>query len=132
MAAQTGSLITVDGAKHYTTTVHVDDAVQLYLLTLTKGKAGEIFNASSSTDVKAHDLIEAMARAVGVPLTDITHDEAGKQYGPIVAWFLKAENRASGDKARMELGWEPKEVGILEDINKGSYQVVAEQLKKRA
>jgi nucleoside-diphosphate-sugar epimerase len=130
MAAQSGSLLTVDGAKQYTTTVHVDDAAQLYLLAVTKGKSGEVFNASSSTDVKAYDMFAAMARAIGVPLNDLTFDETVKQFGPIIAWFLKAENRASGDKARKELGWVPKGPGVLEDINNGSYQAVAGHLKK--
>ncbi|KAE9572103.1 hypothetical protein CGMCC3_g11879 [Colletotrichum fructicola] len=53
-----------------------------------------------------------------------------KEFGPMMAFFLSVENRASGVKARKELGWEPKGMGVLEDIRQGSYQAVAKALRK--
>ena len=130
MAAQTGGMTCIDGSRNHTTVVHVDDAARLYLLAAEKGKPGDIFNASSSTDVTAREMFEAMASAIGVPIRDITSEEAVARMGPVVAGFLKAENRASGAKARKELGWQPKGMGILDEINKGSYQAVAKEMRK--
>ncbi|KAF4480509.1 Uncharacterized protein CGGC5_v010392 [Colletotrichum fructicola Nara gc5] len=109
MGAKAGCITVIDGGGNRTTTVHVDDAARLYLLAAEKGKVGE-------------------AR-VRLP-RDITKEQVEKEFGPMMAFFLSVENRASGVKARKELGWEPKGMGVLEDIRQGSYQAVAKALRK--
>ena len=130
MAGQFHSVMCVDGGKNHISTVHVDDAAEVFLLAVQKGKAGEIFNATSATDVKGRDLFGAIAAAMDVPVRDVSFADAAAQIGDTFAWFLQAENRASGAKARKELGWQPKELGILDDISKGSYKAVAQQIKQ--
>lgn len=130
MSARAGSVTCVEGGKNRTTVVHVDDAAQLYLLVAQKGKAGELFNASGATDLTARQIFDAIAAAIDVPVRDISYADAEAQLGETFAWFLKAVNRASSAKAVKELGWQPKGVGILDEINKGSYQAVAEAVRK--
>lgn len=130
MSARAGSVTCVDGGKNRTTVVHIDDAARLYLLAAQKGKAGELFNASGATNLTARQIFDAIAAALGVPVRDITYADALTQLGETFAWFLKAENRASGAKAVKELGWQPKGMAILDEINKGSYQATAEALRK--
>lgn len=136
-AAKAGCATTVDGGTNRTTTVHVDDAARLYLLAAGAGErpaaaAGEVFNASGETDVTVGDMFGAMARALGVPLRDVSFEQAAGEMGHMFASFVKAENRASGDKARRVLGWEPRGLGVLDEIAKGSYAAVAEGLRKQA
>ncbi|KAF4895770.1 hypotheticall protein [Colletotrichum fructicola] len=100
MGAKAGCITVIDGGGNRTTTVHVDDAARLYLLAAEKGKVGE------------------------------AREQVEKEFGPMMAFFLSVENRASGVKARKELGWEPKGMGVLEDIRQGSYQAVAKALRK--
>ncbi|KAK1762906.1 hypothetical protein QBC33DRAFT_519109 [Phialemonium atrogriseum] len=132
MSARAGSVACVGGGANRTTVVHVDDAARLYLLAALRGggRAGEVYNASAATDVTARQMFGAIADALGVPVRDVAREDAAAQMGEMVAAFLAAENRASGEKARRELGWRPEGVGILEDISKGSYQPVAEALRK--
>ncbi|EQB46342.1 hypothetical protein CGLO_14607 [Colletotrichum gloeosporioides Cg-14] len=130
IGAQAGFVTVIDGGRNRTTTVHVDDAARLYLLAAEKGNAGEVYNASASTEVNLREMSDAMAKAVEVPLRDIAKEQAEKEFGPMMTFFLSVENRASGAKARKELGWEPKGMGVLEDIRQGSYQVVAKALRK--
>ena len=132
MSAQVGGVTCVDGGKNHTTVVHVDDAAKMYMLAAQKGKTGDIFNCSGATDVTGRELFGAIAETLGVPLRDITFEEAKAQVGETLAWFLKAENRASGAKAKRELGWEPSGMGILDEIKKGSYQGLAQTLRKPA
>ena len=132
MASNLGFMPSVDGGKNHTTTVHVDDAAALYLLVLAAGKSREAYNASSCTDVTARQMQDAIAKAVGVPVREFAFEEAKATFGEVVARFLAAENRASGDKARRELNWKPTGVGILEDIENGSYQAGAKQLKQKS
>ncbi|KAF4779491.1 alcohol dehydrogenase [Colletotrichum scovillei] len=110
IAAQTGGVTIVNGGKKRTTNVHVDDAARLFLLAAEKGRA--------------------ISAAVQVPLRDISMEIAKEQLGQTISFFLSTENRASGAKARKELGWDPRGLGILEDISKGSYVEVAKALKK--
>ncbi|MCJ1398522.1 hypothetical protein MMC11_001722 [Xylographa trunciseda] len=130
MSAQAGGVMCIDGGTNHTTTVHVDDAARLYLLVAQKGTAGEVYNASGATDVTAHQMFEAMATALDVPLRDIAFADAQARLGETFAWFLSAENRASGAKAVREFGWQPHGMGILDEISKGSYQAVAKALRK--
>ncbi|EXF78626.1 alcohol dehydrogenase [Colletotrichum fioriniae PJ7] len=130
IAVQTGGVTIVNDGKNRTTNVHVDDAARLFLLAAEKGRAGEIYNASSATDVTSFQISEAISAAVQVPLRDISMEVAKTQLGQTISFFLSVENRASGAKAKKELGWDPRGLGILEDISKGSYVEVAEALRK--
>lgn len=128
MAKNMGGLPTVNGGENRTTAVHVDDAVRLVLLAVEKGEAGEVFNVSSQTTVTMGALFNAINSSVGVPNKDITYDDAFAKFGENIAWFLRAENRASGAKAQAKLGWQPKGPSVLDDINTGSYVAVANAL----
>ncbi|KAB8360548.1 hypothetical protein FH972_024288 [Carpinus fangiana] len=130
MAAKTGKVTCVDAGRNHTTTVHVDDVASLYLLAAQKGKAGEVYNATTATNLTARQIFDAIAAAVGVSVQDIAHDDAVKHIGVTFAWFLRAENRASGAKAVKELGWQPEGDGILEEISGGSYHTLAQSLRQ--
>jgi nucleoside-diphosphate-sugar epimerase len=128
MAKNMGGLPTVNGGKNRTTAVHVDDAVRLVLLAVEKGEAGDVFNAASQTEATMGELFHAINSSVGVDDKDITYDDALARFGENIAWFLRAENRASGAKAQKKLGWQPKGTPVLEDIKSGSYVAVANAL----
>ena len=130
MSKQAGSVTCIDGGKNHITSVHVDDAARLYLLAVQKAKAGEVYNASAATDVTTRQLWEALASIMELPVRDITFEEAETQMGGFMTWFLKAENRASGAKARNELGWQPTETDILDEISHGSYLAVAKAMRE--
>ena len=78
----------------------------------------------------ARQVFDAIAEEIEVLVRDVTFEEALPQMGETFAWFLKAENRASGARAKKELRWQPKRVGILDEISEGSYQAVAKSLRK--
>ncbi|EDU44470.1 hypothetical protein A1F94_012110 [Pyrenophora tritici-repentis] len=128
MAKNTGGLPTVNGGGNRTTAVHVDDAARLVLLAVEKGEAGDVFNVASQTEVTMRELFGAINSSVGMPNKDIRSGEAKAAFGETIAWFLNAENRASGAKAQRKLGWQPKGKPILEDIKSGSYVAVANAL----
>ncbi|KAM0313869.1 hypothetical protein ACHAO8_005115 [Botrytis cinerea] len=117
ISKQAGEVMCVDGGKNFTTTVHVDDAARLYLLAAQKAKSGEVFNASSATDVTFHEMWETMATALNVPLKHLSTEEAIAKLGPIISKFISMENRATGAKARDILGWQSNGMSILEEIS---------------
>ena len=130
MSKQSGSVTCIDGGKNHITSVHVDDAARLYLLALENGTAGELYNASAATDVTARQLWDALAEILELPVRDIRYEDALTQLGDVLPWFLKAENRASGAKARRDFGWQPRETDILDDVSNGSYLAVAKAMRE--
>ncbi|KAF2800358.1 putative NAD dependent epimerase/dehydratase [Melanomma pulvis-pyrius CBS 109.77] len=121
----------VDEGKERVTTVHVDDAARLYLLVAQKGRAGECYNATFETDVTQRQVAEAVGKVIDIPIRSQSYLETEQKIGPFFARFLSCENRASNKKAKSELGWEIQaEMGILEEIEKGSYVQAAEEVKK--
>ncbi|KXG49165.1 uncharacterized protein PGRI_030350 [Penicillium griseofulvum] len=116
-----GEVFYVDEGAAPTSVVHVDDAAQLYFLAADKAQPGDIFNAVSCTTVTARELATAISRTANLPLKSLSFDEVTNRMGNFVASFLSAENRASGQKAKERLGWEPRGLAILDDIERGSY-----------
>lgn len=129
-AAAAGAAAYVDGGLTRTTTVHVDDAARLYLLVARRGRAGEAYNASAETNVTMKELQGAIGETLGVPAVDLSKEEALSKMPPFLVNFLIMENRGSNKKAVSELGWLPREPGIVEDILRGSYVDVARNLEK--
>ncbi|PYH32449.1 oxidoreductase domain-containing protein [Aspergillus neoniger CBS 115656] len=130
MAKHAGKIITVGGGVNRTTTVHVDDAAELFLLAVEKGVQGGVYNAGDKTGVTVGEILGAVAEIMHVPVEDLGVEEAKEKLGDVVAGFLAAENRASGGRARSELGWMCRGEGVLEDIKgeRGSYRGVVGEL----
>lgn len=130
-AAQTGMVGYVGDGSKRTTTVHVEDAARLYLLVAQKAPAGEIYNATSETDVTFRQLAEAMGEVMGVSVVSQKYEDVEAGVGEFLANFLCSENRASNAKATRELGWTIEaDKGILSEVVSGSYVQLAEELRK--
>jgi len=125
-----GEAVYVGDGSTRTSAIHVDDAARMYLLAVEKAKAGDVFNGTSSTDVTAKEIVEAMGKSLDVPVKSLSFEETVEKAGRIVAAFFTSQNRASCEKAKKELGWQPREKGLIEEILTGSYLTVAEELKK--
>ncbi|PWY93229.1 NAD dependent epimerase/dehydratase [Aspergillus sclerotioniger CBS 115572] len=121
MAAAMGRVMCVGGGGNRITTVHVEDAAELYLLAAERGGRGEVYNASGETGVTAREMFGAVAEIMDVAVGDIGVEEAEGKMGMVVARFLSA---------RRELGWVSRGRGILEEIKMGSYREVVGEVKK--
>lgn len=129
-AAKAGESLYIGDGQLRTSTVHVDDAAALYLLAAKGGKAGEKYNCTGSTTVKAREIAEAIGAVMELPVRSVTPDEASEKFGPFLTWIIQIENRASSRKAIQELGWQPKGIDLITDIRTGSYRTLAESLKQ--
>ncbi|KAL1969430.1 hypothetical protein VTN77DRAFT_8868 [Rasamsonia byssochlamydoides] len=137
LAAQAGESVYIgEGANHFSS-VYVDDAARLYLL-VAKHVAqqnevkpgGEIFNCTGSTTITYRALASAIGAVLRVPVRSITREEAEKRWGTFMTWFVSVENRSSNRKAMQVLGWQPRGVDLLTEIEKGSYVAMAERLRR--
>lgn len=100
--------------------VHRRDAARLYRLALEKGAAGERYHAVAEEGVPFRAIAEVIARRLGVPLAGLTAEQAAAHFG----WFTHfaaMDVPASSARTRRALGWEPREIGLLEDIDSADY-----------
>ncbi|KAI9631896.1 uncharacterized protein MKK02DRAFT_30879 [Dioszegia hungarica] len=100
--------------------VHVKDAARLYMAVLGKGMAGGRYHAVGDTGVPFGEIAKAIAKGVGVEARAVEQAEVG-QYVGFLAKFVDGDFDADVDITKKDLGWEPKEKGLLQDMKEGDY-----------
>lgn len=100
--------------------VHRLDCARVYRLALEHGIGGEAYHAIAEQGVPFRHIAEAIGRQLGVPSGSITSKEAEAHFGGI-AMFVAGNGPASSERTRQGLGWEPREIGIVEDIGRPDY-----------
>ncbi|WP_431221185.1 NAD-dependent epimerase/dehydratase family protein [Leifsonia xyli] len=110
-----------DGSQHWAT-VHVDDLAALYVLALERGEAGATYIGASGHNPTVRELAEAAAQAADVPsVAAESVEESCSRLGEGLADALLLDQQARGSKARIDLGWEPNEPTLLQELLVGSY-----------
>lgn len=112
-----------DGANRWPG-VHRVDAARVYRLALEKGTAGARFHAIAEEGVPFREIAEAIGRGLGVPVVSKTAEEAAEHFGWF-AHFAGIDCPASSATTRADLGWQPRERGLIEDLDRGTYFGVA-------
>jgi nucleoside-diphosphate-sugar epimerase len=112
---ETGAARYVGAGENHWPLVHVEDLAGLYVLAAEKAAPGELFLATDGSAYRVREIAEAAGRAESWPL-----NEARITLGPY-ADALALDQLVSSEKARSTLGWQPRAVSILEDLQHGSY-----------
>ncbi len=100
--------------------VHRLDAARVFRLALERGAQNEAFHAIAEEGVPYRLIAEAIGRQVGVPAKSLTPEEAEAHFGGLAMW-VAGNGPASSERTRAALGWEPKENGLISDINRPEY-----------
>ena len=96
--------------------VHVEDLADLYVLVLEKAPAGSVYNAAYGDIVTTREIAEAMTAAVGgTEAQEMPFEQALKMMGRLARINI-LDIQISGEKARRELGWQPKYPSLTETI----------------
>ena len=66
-------------------------------------------------------IAEAIGRQVGVPARGLAPEAVEAHFGGLATW-VAGHGPASSDRTRDVLGWEPREVGLVADIERPDYQ----------
>jgi nucleoside-diphosphate-sugar epimerase len=97
--------------------VYKDDAVTLFRLAAEKGRAGATYNAVAEQGVAVKDIVSLIGRKLGMPVEEVTLEKAESLLG-FLAQFVVVDGVTSSERTRKELGWTPRGVGLLEDLER--------------
>src|SRR5215470_412508 len=100
--------------------VHRLDAAPLYRLALEKGAAGARFHGVADEGIPFRDIAEVIGRRLSLPFVSKTSEEASNHFGWL-APFVAIDCPASSKRTQQSLGWEPKQAGLIADLEHGRY-----------
>jgi nucleoside-diphosphate-sugar epimerase len=99
---------------------HRVDAARVYRLALEHGAAAPRYHAIAEQGVPFKAIAEVIGRRLGLPVVSKSPEQAADHFG----WFARfagVDVPTSSAKTRALLGWEPKEQGLIEDIDQPYY-----------
>lgn len=100
--------------------VHRLDSARLYRLALEKGSAGAKFHGVHDQGIPFRDIAEVIGRRLNVPVVSKATEEARKHFDWL-AHFVAIDCPASSERTQELLGWQPKQPGLIADLEQGRY-----------
>jgi nucleoside-diphosphate-sugar epimerase len=100
--------------------VHRRDAAHLYRLVLESKAAGARYHAVAEEGVPFRDIAGVIGRRLTVPVVALAREEAASHFGWF-AHFAAMDNPTSSARTREMLGWQPREQGLIADLDHPRY-----------
>ena len=100
--------------------VHRLDAAAAFRLAIEKGAADVRYHAVADEGIMVSEIAAVISRRLNVPVVCKTPEEAKQHFGWFVH-FVSADIPGSSQWTREYLGWQPKQPGLIDDIDRPSY-----------
>jgi len=100
--------------------VHRLDAAVLYRLALEKATAGSRLHGSAEEGVPFRDIATAIGKQLNLPVVSVASDEAEEHFGRM-GRFVAMDAPNSSRLTREQLGWNPTQRTLLQDLEQGIY-----------
>ena len=100
--------------------VHRLDSAHLFRLALERAPAGSTLHAVADEGVPIRDIAEVIGRHLDLPVVSISPEDAGEHF-TWMAGFLAADSPASSALTRELMGWQPTQLGLIDDLDLGHY-----------
>jgi nucleoside-diphosphate-sugar epimerase len=109
--------------------VHRLDAAHLYRLVVEKAPAGaSYYHGIGDEGIPTREIAQVIGRQLNLPIVSKSPEEAAGHF-TWLGHFFAMDSPASSRRTREQLGWKPKQVGLIADLERGRY---FEALKKTA
>lgn len=116
LSRQVNKGIVIGQGTQVMSSVHVADLAKLYVLALEKSKPGQLYLATAECGHTFSEFIETIVQTFNLPeRIHLSAEEATQYYGPL-AYYLQNNCNTTGHKAKTDLGWQPEQPGLLEEI----------------
>jgi nucleoside-diphosphate-sugar epimerase len=115
MAVEKGLCPYVGDGRNRWPSSHVLDTARLYRLAIEKAERGAKYHAVAEEGVSFRDIAEVLGKRLKLPVRSIGPDEAKAHFGWL-APFAGLDAPASSALTRQRLQWQPKERGLLADL----------------
>jgi nucleoside-diphosphate-sugar epimerase len=100
--------------------VHRLDSARLFRLALEQAPAGSTLHAVAEEGVPIRDIAEVIGRHLNLPVVAVAPEDAGEHFA-WMAGFLAFDAPASSATTRELMGWQPTQVGLIDDLDQGHY-----------
>jgi nucleoside-diphosphate-sugar epimerase len=100
--------------------VHRLDAAHLYRLALENGSPNARYHGVAEEGVPFRDIAQIIGRRLKVPVVAKSPEAAADHFGWF-AHFAAMDVPASSQKTRQVLRWQPKQVGLISDLDRPRY-----------
>jgi nucleoside-diphosphate-sugar epimerase len=118
-----GNLIMIGEGRQHWVTVHVADLADFFRRALEQDSAHGYYAIGNGHAPTVAELTEAAAAAAGAPGAVPGSDtEARSRLGDYFAEVLLLDQGTQATRARVELGWKPSHLGLIEEFRTGSYR----------
>ncbi|MCF2502073.1 NAD-dependent epimerase/dehydratase family protein [Dyadobacter sp. CY107] len=114
---QKGQLRIFGKGSNFWSPIQVNDLAQAFGLALTNGKSGQVYNIVDDSPISLRELVDSITLEQGVkPVGSIPLWLIGLLIGGPLVKSLASSFRVSNQKAKQELGWQPKYPTFKEGI----------------
>jgi nucleoside-diphosphate-sugar epimerase len=100
--------------------VHRTDAAELFRLALEKGAADARYHAAAENGVTFREIAAVIGKRLGLAVVSVPPDKAEKHFGWF-AHFAAMDNPSSSAWTRTALDWQPREIGLIADLDRPAY-----------
>jgi nucleoside-diphosphate-sugar epimerase len=100
--------------------VHRLDAARLFRLVLEKGSTGARYHGIGDAGVPTREIAEVIGRGLEVPVVSKSQEQAAEHFG-WMGLFFGMDVVASCAITQQTLGWRPTHVGLVTDLEHGTY-----------
>jgi nucleoside-diphosphate-sugar epimerase len=108
-----------DGTNRWSA-VHRLDAATLFRLGIEAAPLGARLHAAAEEAISSRRIAEAVGAKLGVPVQSIPRERLMEHFGWIGPFF-SIDKPASSSKTRDLVGWAPTHVGLIQDLEQGTY-----------
>jgi nucleoside-diphosphate-sugar epimerase len=120
VARQKGVAAYVGQGTNLWAATHRLDAAVVFRLALEKAGIGAHYHAVAEQGVPLREIAAVISRRLGVPLASKTPEEADGHFG-FLGRFAGMDMQATSAWTRRTLGWEPRQPGLLADLDQEAY-----------